>query len=70
MHIITQAGGAVERGADSVALVSFWNIPCGTAYDLATPCTAYFEDMERARAFERRYSFPPEMAHLIPLDKA
>lgn len=60
----------MERGADSVALVSFWNIPFGTAYNLATPVAAYFDDMERARAFERRYSSTPEMAHLTPLNGA
>lgn len=64
--IVSELGSLVHT-LDAVAKVSVWHIPMGTDYENAEPLFVYFNDMETAQRFERKYSMPPEMAFLQPL---
>jgi hypothetical protein len=66
--IITERGGSITKTDAAVACVSLWHIPGGASYDLATVVYAFFEDMEKAEAFQKAFEFPPEMAYLEKLE--
>lgn len=63
-QFIVEAGGSLKRTVATVAPVSFWHIPGGTDYTNATVVLAFFDKLEDAQAFERQYSYPPELASL------
>lgn len=67
IHAIIAAGGTAEQRPESTHKVSFWYIPGGANYDLATVKEAFFPNAACAEAFATKYHNPPEMAVVIPL---
>lgn len=60
-------GASTEKKKTSVASVSFWYIPGGYDYVNAQAVRVYFDDMEKAKKFEKDYDSIPEMAFLTEL---
>jgi hypothetical protein len=64
---IISSGGTMEQQTTTVAKVSFWHIPRGSDYHNATTVKCFFDNAEKAEAFANKYSQPPEMAVVAPI---
>lgn len=66
---LNNTGGTFDRQPNSTHVVSLWHIPNGGEYSSATAHNVFFSDEASAKAFEKTWEMPPEIALLTSIEQ-